>query len=63
VIAGPVETTSVGNLLMQLKAAGEIGNIMQGRQISLDSSEISLYEPDNTDIWGEAFDRYLKTIL
>ncbi len=63
VIAGPVETTSVGNLLMQLKAAGEIDNITQGRKISLDSSDIAYYEPGNTMAWDEAFDKYLNIIL
>ncbi len=62
VIAGPVETTSVGNLLMQLKAAGEISNIIQGRKISLDSSQISYYEPENPGVWDDAYGKYLKVI-
>jgi sugar (pentulose or hexulose) kinase len=62
VITGPVETTAVGNLLMQLKAAGEIDDIRQGRKISLDSSHVSYYEPDNTEVWDQAFEKYLKII-
>ena len=62
VIAGPTETTSVGNLLMQLKADGEIKNIKEGRKISLASSEVIKYEPCDTKIWNEEYQRYLKII-
>ena len=62
VIAGPVEATSVGNLLMQLKAAGEIRNLEEGREISLNSSEVIYYEPRDRDSCEDAYNRYLKVL-
>ncbi len=62
VIAGPIETTAVGNLLMQLKAEGELKSLEEGRQISLDSSEVFHYQPENTSQWDEALEKYLKII-
>ncbi|MHB8279942.1 MAG: rhamnulokinase [Candidatus Humimicrobiaceae bacterium] len=62
ILAGPTETTSVGNLLLQLKATGEIKNIKEGRQIALDSSKVLEYNPQNTELWDEAFQRYKKII-
>jgi len=61
VIAGPVEATSVGNLIVQLKASGEIKNLDEGRKISLNSSILYEYEPENKSRWDEEYIRYIKT--
>jgi len=58
VYAGPSEATSCGNLIMQLKADGEINNIDEGRALSLNSTQLSCYEPQDVKIWEDAYRKY-----
>jgi rhamnulokinase len=45
VIAGPVETTVLGNLLTQLRASGEIKSLSQMRDIVKGSSDVREFHP------------------
>ena len=45
VLAGPVEATAIGNLLVQGMAAGEIGSIEEGRRLVAASFRPVRYEP------------------
>lgn len=62
VTAGPVETTSVGNALMQLKAAGMVSTIREAREISSRSFDLANYEPQATGLWDAAYERYAAVI-
>lgn len=53
VLAGPTEATVYGNLLMQLKAMGEVKNLKEAREILKKSVEVQIYEPCFTDQWRE----------
>ena len=60
VIAGPVEATAVGNVLMQAVAAGDITDIAQAREVVARSFGVETYEPRETAKWDEAFERFKK---
>ena len=57
VIAGPVEATALGNMLISLRAIGSAsGTLMDLRAISQASSALETYEPraSNARLWDEA---------
>jgi rhamnulokinase len=60
VLAGPVEATIIGNLLVQACAAGEIGSLSEMRDVIRSSSSITTYEPTDSDFWREAANRFVQ---
>jgi rhamnulokinase len=58
VLAGPVEATALGNILMQAIGLGLIGNISDGREVIRGSVELAHYEPHNTNGWRELSERF-----
>jgi rhamnulokinase len=62
VVAGPVEATSIGNLIMQLYALGEIHSLGEGRALVRRSFETKTFNPQNTGAWDDAYARF-QTIL
>lgn len=59
VIAGPIEATGIGNMLMQMIAKGDIAALPEGREMVLESFGTELYEPQETASWDAAFERFL----
>lgn len=60
VIAGPVEATALGNVLMQALGRGHIQSLEQARDIVRRSFELELYEPTaSRAAWDEAYARFL----
>ena len=56
VIAGPVEATVLGNVLLQARSSGEIQTLPELRAIVRESSEVQVFEPKGADAaaWQEA---------
>jgi rhamnulokinase len=56
VLAGPVEATVIGNVLMQARACSEIGSLAELRSIVRNSCEIQTFSPTLSQVsaWQEA---------
>ena len=62
VIAGPVEATAIGNLMMQAVACGDLGSIAEARQVVGESFSAKTYLPTNPAPWDEGFSRFAALI-
>jgi rhamnulokinase len=62
VVAGPVEATVLGNLALQLVALGDIKNLQEARALIGRSQDITVYEPQDTQKWEEAYIRFQKLV-
>jgi rhamnulokinase len=62
VVAGPVEAASIGNVIMQLFALGEIRSLAEGRALVRRSFETKIFEPKNARAWNDASARFEKIL-
>lgn len=60
VICGPVEGTALGNVLVQIKAAGLVDNLTQMRALVGNSVELKTYMPKDRQEWDLAYSRFLE---
>ena len=58
VLAGPVEATVLGNLLLQVRSAGELGSLGELRSVVRDSQDLTRFEPRAAAHWVEARARF-----
>jgi len=62
VVAGPVETTVLGNLLSQVRANGKLKSLAAMRDVVRASAELVRFEPKDKEIWTEAHARFTKLL-
>lgn len=62
VVAGPIEATAIGNVLVQLLASGEFANVSEARACVQRSFPIDVYEPKDHDLWDDAYARFTQII-
>ena len=59
VVAGPVEATAIGNVLIQAIALGHLADLSEARALVRRSFEVETYEPRDLAAWDEAYEQYL----
>ena len=59
VVAGPVEATSCGNLIVQMIATGHLPDLATGRELIRNSFSFRHFQPRDTAAWDAAYQRFL----
>ena len=62
VLAGPQECTAIGNIMLQAKAARQVKDVWQMRQIIANSIELVRYEPQDEADWDAAYEKFLSIV-
>ena len=60
VLAGPTEATVMGNISVVFNALGILEDFKDIRKAVSNSTELKIYEPQNSAAWEEAYKTYLK---
>ena len=60
VLAGPVEATALGNVLVQARAAGELANLGEMRAVAAASAQLATYEPRDGAAADDTYGRFLQ---
>ncbi len=62
VVAGPVEATALGNVLMQALGMKHLSSLTEARDAVRLSFAPEVYEPKNTDDWQQAYSRFQEVM-
>lgn len=62
VIAGPIEATSCGNIIVQMIATGNLPDLAAGRGLVRRSFDFQVYQPRDSEQWQQAYERF-KSII
>jgi len=60
VLAGPVEATALGNLLVQVRSSGELSSLFEIRDVVRKSSDVVTFHPGKSTPWDAAFSRFVS---
>jgi sugar (pentulose or hexulose) kinase len=62
VLAGPVEATAAGNILVQAMAVNDVESLEAARAVVRESFDVKRYEPQDVKKWDAAYERYSKIV-
>jgi rhamnulokinase len=58
VVTGPIEATVIGNVLMQAVGLGHVSSLDELRAVVRHSFDLKTYQPKDTAMWSQHFDRF-----
>jgi rhamnulokinase len=62
VVAGPVEATALGNVLVQARSSGALATLAEMRSVVRASSVLKRYEPRERQMWTDAYARFRELL-
>jgi len=62
VVAGPVEATALGNVLLQARSSGALATLADMRNVVRASSTLVHYEPQDQPGWKAAYERFQELL-
>ncbi|QGP91590.1 Rhamnulokinase [Neomoorella glycerini] len=62
VVAGPVEATAAGSLLVQAMAMGAVASLAEGREIVRRSFALKTYEAEKAGEWEDKYGEFVKLL-
>ena len=57
VLAGPVEATALGNVIVQAMAKKVIGSLQEGRELIARSFQVKTFHPQQKNVWQEMYEK------
>ena len=63
VVAGPIEATAAGNILMQAMALGDIKSLEEARQLIRRSFPVKVYEPHAKGPWDDVYGKFNDLVV
>lgn len=61
--SGPIEASTIGNILVQFMASGKIETVNEARRVVMNSFPIHTYEPEETEAWEESYHHFRVNVL
>jgi rhamnulokinase len=62
VLAGPVEATAIGNVLVQATGLGILGSVADAREVVRRSFDVDTYSPRAPQAWDEPYQRFVAYV-
>jgi rhamnulokinase len=63
VLAGPVEATAIGNVLVQAIGLGLLGSLRDAREVVRRSFEVTTYTPQKPESWQKPYERFREMMI